>query len=275
MSTRAVATGVARNVWIVLVLAFALLPLVIIVINSFSSVSYGAWPPPGWSTRWYGNLVSQDGLADAVILSLVVAIPVTAITLAIGLGASVALSRYRFLGKRWVSAGAFAPIVVPKVALGFALFIYLNRLALFGAGPLGLILGHIVITLPFATTILTAALVRSDLELEAAAVDLGARPVRAFATITLPQIRGALVATALFVFIISFDEVDASVFLVPFNQQTLPTWMFQYMQKYQDPTLAALSTILIAVSLALAGICAIILSRSGVLSALARSNNRR
>lgn len=262
------------TLWSSAIAIFAVLPLVIIVVSSFSSVAFGTWPPPGWSLRWYINLREQAGLLDAVMLSLLVAIPATVLSCLVGLCASVALVRHTFLGKRLVAGLSFAPIVVPKVALGFALFIYLNRLGLFSLGALGLIAAHVVITLPFATTFLSAALVRADLEVEAAAIDLGASPVRAFARVGLPQIRGALVATALFVFIISFDEVDTSVFLIPFNEQTLPTWMFQYMQKYQDPTLAALSTILIAVSLLVAAIGAVLLNRTGVLATLLSSNRR-
>lgn len=267
-------TPVVGALWSAAIALFALLPLGIIMISSFSSVAYGAWPPPGWSPRWYTNLGEQIGLLDAVVLSVLVAVPATAITCLVGLCASVALVRHTFVGKRLVTGLSFAPIVVPKVALGFALFIYLSRLGLFSIGPLGLIAAHIIITLPFATTFLSAALVRADREVEAAAIDLGASPLRAFLRVGLPQIRGALVATALFVFIISFDEVDTSVFLIPFNEQTLPTWMFQYMQKYQDPTLAALSTILIAGSLLVAAIGAVLLGRSGVLATLLSATRR-
>jgi len=266
-----------RNIgilWSLVVGAFALMPLVIIIVSSFSSVAFGAWPPPGWSLRWYANLSEQTGLMDAVALSLLVALPTTFLTCVVGLCASIALVRHTFVGKRLVNGLSFAPIVVPKVALGFALFIYLNRLGLFNLGPLGLIAAHIVITLPFATTFLSAALVRADREVEAAAIDLGATPIRAFLRVGLPQIRSALTATALFVFIISFDEVDTSVFLIPLNEQTLPTWMFQYMQKYQDPTLAALSAILIAVSLLVAASGAVLLNRSGVLTTLLSTNRR-
>lgn len=264
----------AGLLWSLAVGIFALSPLVIIVISSFSSVAFGTWPPPGWSLRWYANLGEQGGLLDAVALSLVVAIPTTLLSIAVGLSASVALVRHTFVGRRLVEGLSFAPVVVPKVALGFALFIYLNRLGLFNLGPIGLIAAHVVITLPFATTFLSAALVRADSEVEAAAVDLGATPLIAFLRVGLPQIRDALIATALFVFIISFDEVDSSVFLIPLNEQTLATWMFQYMQKYQDPTLAALSTVLIAISLTVAAGVAALLNRSGVLATLLSSNQR-
>jgi len=269
---RAVVTG---GVWVALVLAFTVLPLLIIAVASFSSVSYGVWPPPGYSTHWYHNLLEQADLSSAAVLSLEVALLTTVVVTLLALTSAVALTRYTFVGRRLVEGMSFAPIVVPKAALGFALFIYLNRLGLFDIGVLGLTAAHAVITLPFASTLLTAALVRADRQVEEAAVDLGASPSRAFATVTLPQLRPALIASALFVFILSFDEVDATVFLLPNGRQTLPVWMYQYMQKYQDPTLAALSTLLICASLLLAAAAALVLTRSGVFGTLLRRGEQR
>lgn len=266
--------GVTRGIWLALVLAFTILPLAIIAVTSFSTVSYGVWPPPGYSTRWYTNLFTQTGLGGAALLSLQVALLTTVACTLLALASAVALTRHTFLGRRLVEGMSFAPIVVPKAALGFALFIYFNRLGLFEIGVLGLTAAHVVITLPFASTLLTAALVRTDRQVEEAALDLGAAPIRAFATVTLPQLRPALIASALFVFILSFDEVDSTVFLLPTGRQTLPVWMYEYMQKYQDPTLAALSTLLIAASLLLAAAAALILTRSGLLATLLRRTTR-
>lgn len=261
----------ARTGWLVAICAFTVLPLAIIVVASFSTVSYGAWPPPGYSLQWYRNLWEQPGLVEATSLSLRVALATTVVTGLLGLGVSVAIVRYTFLGRRLTRGLTFAPLVVPKVALGFALFIYLNRLGVFDAGTLGLVAAHVIITLPFVSTLLSAALVRADRAVEEAAMDLGASPVRAFWAVTLPQIRPALIATGLFVFVLSFDEVDASVFVLPIDRQTLPVWMYQYMQRFQDPTLAALSTVLIAASLLLAVLGALALRRSGVLATLLRN----
>jgi putative spermidine/putrescine transport system permease protein len=263
-----------RGLWLALVLAFTVLPLAIIALTSFSSVSYGVWPPPGYSTRWYENLATQDTLGSAALRSLEVALLTTAVTTVLALLGAVALTRHTFIGRRLVEGMSFAPIVVPKAALGFALFIYFNRIGLVDVGVLGLTAAHVVITLPFASTLLTAALVRADRQVEEAAIDLGANPMRAFAAVTLPQLRPAMIASAMFVFIISFDEVDSTVFLLPTGRQTLPVWMYQYMQRYQDPTLAALSTLLIAGSLLLVAVAALVLTRSGVLGTLLRRTAR-
>ncbi|MGW4792656.1 ABC transporter permease subunit [Nonomuraea sp. NPDC004297] len=253
--------------WLVAVHAFVLLPLLIIVINSFSSVSYGTWPPPGLSLKWYTNLFQQEGLGAATLLSLQVAVAATLLAMLIGTAVAAALVRHRMPGRGTLQSLVLSPTVVPKVAFGFAGFIYLHRLGLFG-GTTGLILTHTVMVLPFVVIVVTAALMRADATLDAAAKDLGAPPLTAFRLATLPQIRPALIAAALFAFVVSFDEVDMTVFLLSPDQNTLPVWMFVYMQKFQDPTLAALSTLLIVAALAIAAVVAILLARSGVFATL-------
>ena len=253
--------------WLACVDAFVLAPLVVIVIESFSSVSYGTWPPPGLSTKWYENLLRQPGLGSAALLSLEIAVAATVIATVIGTLTATALVRHAPPGRRLVESLTLSPTVVPKVAFGFAGFVYLHRIGLFG-GAVGLVAAHVVIVLPFVVIVVTSALQHADDTLDAAARDLGAGPVRAFRLATLPQIRPALVAAALFAFVISFDEVDTTIFLLAPDQQTLPVWMYTYLQKYQDPTLAALSTILIAAAIVVAGAVAALLARSGALSAL-------
>ncbi|MFB9835990.1 ABC transporter permease subunit [Actinoallomurus acaciae] len=259
------------GIWLLVVDVFVLMPLAIIIVDSFSSVSYGTWPPPGLSLKWYANLFDQTGLGSAALLSLEVALAATVISVAIGTAMSTALVRDRMPGRRAIESFALSPTVVPKVAFGFAGFIYLHRLGLFG-GVTGLVVTHVVIVLPFVVIVLTAALMRADTTLEAAARDLGASPLRAFRLVTIPQIRPALIAAALFAFVVSFDEVDMTVFLLAPDQNTLPVWMFVYLQKYQDPTLAALSALLIAAALLIAGAVAFLLARSGVFSSLTGSD---
>ncbi len=264
------AVRVARAVWLTLLCGLTAVLVGVIAVSSFSSVPTGSWPPPGLSTRWYDNVFAQPDLLDAALLSLQIAAATTVVATLLGLGVAIALTRFRFRGRRVVTALTFAPIVVPKMALGFALVIYLSQLDLYGDGTLALLSAHAIITLPFAATLLSAALVRADVEAEEAARDLGANPARAFVSATFPQIRAAVVATAVFVFIVSFDEVDTTIFLLPEERRTLPVWMFNYMEKSPDPTLAALSTLLIAASLVAAAFAAATLSRTGVLSALVR-----
>lgn len=254
--------------FLVAVLAFVILPLAIVVVNSFSSVAHGEWPPPGLSTRWYERLFEQDAFGAAAVRSLGIAAIATAVSVVVGTAAALALVRHRFPGRRLADSLLLAPVIVPKVAIGFAAFIFFTRIEFYG-GFDRLVLAHIVITLPFVVTVVGAALVRVDRTQEEAAMDLGATPWQAFRLTTLPQIRPGLIAATLFSLIVSFDEVDASIFLADPGAETLPIAMYTYVQKYQDPTLAALSTLLIAGSFVLAAAVAVLAGRTGVIRTVA------
>ncbi len=223
---------------------FILLPLLIVVVYSFSSVAYGVFPPPGLSLRWYGNLLAQDAFRGAFVRSLGIGIAATAAALVLGFLAALALVRARFAGRELLRAFILSPIVMPKIVLGVGWFIFFARLGLQG-GLLPLILAHTVVVLPFVVTILAANMVSLDSSIEEAAQDLGAGPVTVLWRIVLPQVRPGLAVSALLAFIVSFDQVESSIFLVRGANNTLPIEMFLYMEKWQDPTIAALSAVLI------------------------------
>jgi len=236
-------TGLLRTV-LALGVGFILLPLVIVVVYSFSSVAYGVFPPPGLSLRWYGNLLAQDAFRGAFLRSLGIGMAATAAALVLGFLAALALVRARFAGRELLRAFILSPIVMPKIVLGVGWFIFFARLGLQG-GILPLILAHTVVVLPFVVTILAANMVGLDPSIEEAAQDLGAGPLTVLWRIVLPQVRPGLAVSALLAFIVSFDQVESSIFLVRGANNTLPIEMFLYMEKWQDPTIAALSTVLI------------------------------
>jgi ABC-type spermidine/putrescine transport system permease subunit II len=248
-------------------LLYMVLPIAIVVVESFNSSSFGAWPPPGLSTQWYGHLFHGGGFGAPAIRSLEIALIATAGSLVSGTLAALAIARYRFPGRRGVQGFVAAPLIVPKVSIGIAAFILFLKLGWYGS--LGsLVLAHIVLTLPFVVTLAVAGFARVDRTLEEVAADLGAPPRLVLWRATLPQMRATLIAAAAFSFIISFDELDASIFLVGQRSNTLPTAMFIYMQKYQDPTLAALSSLLIAGSLIGAVVIAVVIARIGGIRAI-------
>ncbi|MGW5354218.1 ABC transporter permease [Streptomyces sp. NPDC004031] len=246
------------GVWLVALYAFQLLPAAIVVISSLSSVSYGQWPPPGFSTRWYTNLFHQDGVAHAFVSSLWIGVVVGVLAVLLGSAGAVALVRYRFRGSGAVQSALFSPAVVPKIAFGFAVFMLLARLGL-TSGRWAVILAHTAATVPFVIVLLSAALVRADRTLDYAAIDLGARPFTAFLRSTLPQIAPAMLIGGVFAFLVSFNELDLSIFLLSTDQQTLPVWMYGYLNNYQDPTPAALATLMTALSVVVVGLGALAL----------------
>jgi ABC-type spermidine/putrescine transport system permease subunit II len=257
----------ALYAFLVAALVFMVAPIVIVVVESFNSSAFGQWPPPGFSTRWYANLFHGGGFGAPTIRSLEIALIATAGSLVTGTLAALAIARYRFAGRHAVQGFVAAPLIVPKVAIGIAAFILFLKLGWYGS--LGsLVLAHVVLTLPFVVTLAVAGFARVDRTLEEAAADLGAPPRTVLWRATLPQMRATLVAAAAFSFIISFDELDASIFLVGQRSNTLPTAMFIYMQKYQDPTLASLSALLIGGSLLGAAAIAVLIVRIGGLRAI-------
>ena len=234
-----------------LVLIFMLAPIGFVLVYAFSSVSYAIFPPPGYSIRWFVKLFQQEPLFRAALNSLIVAVAATGISLLAGTLAALALVRYRFFGREVLRAVFLAPLIVPRIAFGVAMMIYALLLRRFG-GLDSLILAHLMVTLPFAISILSATLVAADRSLEEAAMDLGAPPLLTFWKVTLPQIRTGLAVSGFFAFIISWDQVETSLFLVKTDNKTLPVEMFYYLQRQQDPVIAALSTFLIAVAVTVA-----------------------
>ncbi|MDR7522765.1 MAG: ABC transporter permease [Armatimonadota bacterium] len=242
-----------------LVAVFMLAPIVFVLVFAFSSASYLIFPPPGYSLRWFAKLFQQEALFRAALNSLVIAATATLVSLIVGTLASLALVRYRFFGREVLRALFLAPLIVPRIAFGVAMLIYAVVLRRFG-GLDSLILAHLMVTLPFAISILSAALVSADRSLEEAAADLGAPPLVTFWKVTLPQIRTGLAVSGFFAFIISWDQVETSLFLVKTENMTLPVAMFYYLQRQQDPVIAALSACLIGVAVAAAVVMVVTIS---------------
>jgi putative spermidine/putrescine transport system permease protein len=249
--TRRDPVATALHVYLVLVLLYMAAPIVFVFVYAFSSVSYAVFPPPGFSTRWFVKLFQQADLLRAALNSLVIALVATLASLLAGTLAALALVRYRFPGREALRAAFLAPLIVPRIAFGVGMLIYAVVLRRFG-GLDSLIAAHLMLTLPFAISILSASLVGAERVLEEAAMDLGATPVQAFVRVTIPQIRTGLLVSGFFAFIISWDQVETSLFLVKTENMTLPVAMFYYLQRQQDPVIAALSAFLIVIALAVA-----------------------
>jgi putative spermidine/putrescine transport system permease protein len=223
---------------------FILLPLIIVIVYSFSSVAYGVFPPPGLSVRWYLHLFEVASFRAAFLRSATIAVAATGVALLTGLLCAIALVRATFPAKEPLRGFLLSPIVIPKIVLGVGWFIFFARLGLQG-GVLPITLAHIIVVLPFVINILAANLVGLDPSLEEAAQDLGASTPTVVWRIILPQIRSGLIISALLAFVVSFDQVESSIFLTRGENNTLPIEMFLYMEKWQDPTIAALSALLI------------------------------
>jgi putative spermidine/putrescine transport system permease protein len=236
----------------ILGIIFILAPLAIVVVNSFSPVAYNVFPPEGFSTRWYENLAGQAAFYAGAWRSLVLATLATLGSLVIGTMAGYALVRYRLPMPNLVKAFMLSPIVMPKIVLGVALFMFFVRVGTLG-GYSSLLFTHMLVVLPFVISLVSAALFSFDWTLQEAAMDLGAGPLETFFRVILPEISVSVVVAAVFAFVTSFDQVETTLFLVRPGDNTLPIEMFLYLQKWQDPTIAALSTVLILFAAAIIG----------------------
>ena len=237
---------VAIALWTVLGLVgvYMLAPLAFVIVDSFNPSTYGQFPLPGVTLHWYANAAAVPEFRTGLANSLIVAVGATAVAIVLGTLAAYGLARYRFRGREWARSFLLLPIVVPAIVFGAALFLLYIRIGLYGTRT-GLILGHALLGLPFVMSIVAASLQTLGREFEEAAMDLGANPFVTFFRVTIPSIRPGLMVGALFAFVTSWDQVDVSLFLTRPRNNTLPIAMFNYEQNYQDPTLAALSTVLI------------------------------
>lgn len=252
-----------RPILYALVLAvgiFLILPTVVIITMSLSSGNVLHFPPPGFSTRWYSSLFGSSSWMSAAATSAQVAVATAALATILGTLAALGLVRGRLPGKSVVNALVLSPLLVPLIALAVGMFLVLSRWHLVGTLP-GLIAAHTVLGIPFVVVNVATSLKTLDPDLEAAARNLGASPARAFLGVTLPLIRPAVFAGALFAFITSWDEVIIAIFLTSPVVRTLPVVMWGQVRTRIEPTLAAVSAILTGITVIVL-LAALLLQRS-------------
>lgn len=260
----------AMYAWLALVAAFMVLPIAIVIVDSFNAVAYSVFPPPGFSLRWYEHLFSALDWRPALRNSLIIACSASAIAVAAGTLAAYAMARYVASGREFVRAIFFGPFLVPRIGIGLAFFILMLRLHLYGSLA-SLIVAHAVITLPFAAAIMSAAFVAVPRVFEESAMDLGAGPVRTFLSVVVPQVAPAALVSLVFAFVTSLDELETSLFLVRPGNQTIPIAMLTYMFQYQDPTIAALASLLVGISVLAVAAVVVLIRRGRFANTLAAS----
>ena len=233
-------------------LSVVVLPLVLVAWLSFFSNEILSLPPEGYSLRWYRTALEQPQFIGGLRTSAAVALLATAAGLLVTLPASFALTRGAFPGREALVQLLMSPLVVPAIVIGSALYMAFVEFEVMTEMPLtgsvaGLGLGHALLTIPWGLRLLTANLAGMNPAIEEAALSLGATPVVAVAKVTLPLIWPGVVAAALFSFVVSFGNLEVSLFLVAPGQTTLPIAILQYLQWKIDPTIAAVSVVQILV----------------------------
>lgn len=230
-----------------LVMLFLVIPTLIVIPMSFSASQYLEFPPREWSIRWYASYFASSSWMQATATSLKAAALTTLVATPLGTMAAYGLhaSRWRFAGP--MTMLLLTPMVVPVILIGIGVFYAYVKLKMVNT-LLGLALAHSMLAVPVVMMVVASALKSFDLNQELVARSLGASRARAFWLVTLPQIRFSVVTAAVLAFLTSFDEVIVSLFVSGGDHSTLTRNMFNALRDQVDPTIGAISTLIIAVT---------------------------
>jgi putative spermidine/putrescine transport system permease protein len=231
-------------------LVFLVAPTVVVLITSLTDSESLKFPPSGLSFRWYVALLDADQMQRAAWNSLVVAVWTTIIAVVFGTAAAVAIARSR---SKWLKAADLlfmSPLLLPALAFGFAALIFINKLGFTPSIPL-LVLGHVIVCVPFVLRTTLAALSQLDPALLDASESLGASRIMSFRRVTLPLISAGVGAGAFLAFMASFDNVPVSLFLADERTEMLPIHLWQQIEANLDVRTAAASGLIVIVTLVL------------------------
>jgi putative spermidine/putrescine transport system permease protein len=233
-----VETRVSRlslGVWAVLVVAFLLIPLVLICVYAFNSSNIQSWPIAGFSTKWFSTAWDNQEARDALFLSLKAGGLATAVALVLGTVAATAVARFRFFGRDAVTFLLVLPIALPGVVTGIALNSFFQNNPVFHLTPSlwTIVIGHATFCIVVVYNNVVARLRRTQTSLTEASMDLGADGWQTFRYVTLPVVSTALVAGGLLAFALSFDEVIVTTFTAG-AQNTLPIWILGNLRLGQE-----------------------------------------
>jgi putative spermidine/putrescine transport system permease protein len=230
-----------------MVLLYLILPILIIAPMSFSSARFLTFPPPSLSLRWYREYVESPAWMQATLVTLTVALLTVAIATPLGLAAGYAISQSKLRIMRVVHGALLLPLVVPIIITAVGIFFVYAKIGLI-ATMTGLVLANVMLGLPYVVISVVAGLQSFDMTQEMVARSLGMNRLRSFFAVTLPQIRSSVIAGAIFAFISAMDETIVAIFISGGQYQPLTKRMFTALRDEIDPTIAAISTLMTAVS---------------------------
>lgn len=240
----------AAYVFVAITAILLLAPLIVVIGASVSESQFVSFPPQGFSLRWYQNVLTSDAFLSAAWLSLRIALLVTASATLVGGMAAIAIHRRLLPGSAALGAFFLSPLVLPTIIYAIGMLMLWS--AVFGAVSIvALWIAHTVIAMPYVVRTTLAVLSESDPFLEEAARTMGAGRLQRLAFVVLPQCIPGLAAGAFFAFNISFDEAVLSLFLRRPGLTTLPVQIYGQLEFSPDPSVAAVSTIMIAITILL------------------------
>ena len=249
--------GLLLRIYVALVALFLVSPIFIILLTSFTPSESVEFPPRGFSPMWYGRLVehldgspgTKPGLTASILMSAQIGLVVAAIAVVVGVLVALALHKYAFPGKEIFRNLVLLPLMFPQLVIGVGLLLVFSEFRWFGFFE-RLVIGHVILTIPFVVLSVGASLEVSEQDLEEAAMGLGATPLQTFFLVTLPQIRQGIIAGAIFAFVTSFTQFTVTFFLYSGAVKPLPMWVYEIVVMSVDPLLAVISILLIALAIA-------------------------
>lgn len=230
------------NVYVFLMTLVLLFPLVVVGLISFDTAAYVNFPPSGFTFRWYRAVAENPTFMLSLVNSLIVALVSTVCALLVGVPAALVIARGRFPGRDLLYTLCLSSLTVPWIVFGVSLLFLWGMLG-FRLSIMTLIFGHTVIGTPYVLRTSVAVLADMPPVYERAARSLGASPLRAFWTVTLPMMAAGIRAGAAFAFIVSIVNIPISLFVTTAENITMPVAVFNYMQYNFDPSVAAFSII--------------------------------
>ncbi len=234
------------GVWMGFILLFFYLPIAVLVLFSFNQSKLNiVWT--GFTFDWYASLWHDTVLVRALQNSMIVAVFTTLISLVLGTAGAWLLHRYRYRAASVLETLAFLPMIVPEVILGVSLLILFVTIGV-QLGYTTIVISHVTFCFPFVMASVQARLAGLDPSLEEAALDLGATPLQAFTKVLVPYLMPAIVSGGLMSFTLSLDELIVTYFTASAGTRTLPLEIFGRVKKGLDPSLNAISTVFIVVT---------------------------
>ncbi|ASA24721.1 ABC transporter permease [Paenibacillus donghaensis] len=228
-----------------LIYLFIMAPLLVIVISSFNPGEYLVFPFQGFSLRWYEAVLTGGRYTEPFWTSIKLAIATTVVALPLGTMIAYAIQRFDFRFKSALQGLFLSPLVIPTLLFGIGLLIFFSYLGV-RMFFLRLLLAHIVLIIPYVVRTMLAGFSQMERAVEEASIILGASPVKTFFLVTLPLARPALLASAFLSLVLSFDELVIALFLTGPGIHTLPMTIYSDIQFNLSPSLAAVSSIIIA-----------------------------
>lgn len=231
------------KIFVLTVFIIILAPLVIVIGVSFNPTSQFNVSFAGISFRWYKAFFQGDIFFKALFqISLPIAIVSSVLATIIGALSAIAIVRFRFPGKEIMESVLMLPLLIPSILLGAALYLFFARLEL-GGTFVSIIIGHMLLGIPYVIRVVSAGLMGISKDLEEAAMSLGCDRFQAFAKVILPLLRSSLLSGGIFAFMVSFSDINVSLFLAGPDTTTMPLQIFSEIMWGGDPTVAAASTI--------------------------------